>query len=330
MAFGRPQNEFPRTWNSKSLRFCLILLFFAFGSTLFLHAENQGSSPAASEPGSPLDVSAWAYRKPVIVTRPGVQQLEMDTEVLSRAQPDFADLRLLHEGNQISYVLERTTLQRALTPQVTVTNDAHNPRVGRWILKLPQHNLPVTRLTCSAKTSLFERELTTYENVRDERGDAYQHVLGRGSWTRTSSWWKKDFSLAFDSPPQSDTIILETNNGDNRPIELENFQLFYPATRILFKANPGDKPFLYYGNPVVNPPRYDLSLVAGDLLAASKADASLGVGEQLKKSWQSELEKAGKGGVVFWAVLGLVVVALLLVIAKLLPKSRTNQTSTDQ
>jgi hypothetical protein len=305
----------------------LVSWLVALGTPLFLCAENQDTSPA-SQQGSPLDVSTWSYRKPVIITRPGVQQLEMDPEVLSHAQPDFADLRLLHEGSQISYVLERTTLQRALTPQVTATNDAHNPRVGRWILKLPQPNLPVTRLTCSAKTSLFERELTASENVRDERGDEYQHALGRGSWTRTSSWWRKDFSLAFDSPPQSDAIILETDNGDNRPIELENFQLFYPATRILFRANPGDKLFLYYGNPGVNSPRYDLSLVAGDLLAASKSDASLGAEEQLKKSWQSQLEKAGKGGVVFWAVLGLVVVALLLVIAKLLPKSGDNQSRT--
>ena len=309
-------------------KLCLFLWFLALGMPLFLRAENQETA-AASQPGSPLDVSAWTYRKPVTVTHPGVQQLEMDPEVLSHAQTDFADLRLLRDGNQVSYVLERTTLQRTLTPRVTVTNDVHNAKLSRWILKLPQPNLPVTRFTCTAKTSLFQREFTAYENARDERGEAYQHVLGRGSWTRTSSWWKKDFSITFDSPPQSDTVILETDNGDNPPIELENFELFYPAARILFKANPADKLFLYYGNPSVNSPRYDLSLVAGDLMVASKSDASPGAEEQLKKSWQSELEKAGKGGLVFWAVLGLVVVALLLVIAKLLPKSGSAQSKTD-
>lgn len=307
----------------------LVLWLAVFGTSPFIRAENQDTSPGAQQQGSPLDVSAWSHRKPVTITHTGVQQLEMDPEVLSRAQPDFADLRLLHDGNQISYVLERTTIQRSLTPQVAATNDARNSKLGRWILKLPQPNLPITRLTCSAKTSLFQRELTAYENLRDERGDAYQHVLGRGSWTRTSSWWKKDFSLAFDSPPQSDTVILETDNGDNPEIELENFQLFYPATRLLFKADAGDKLFLYYGNPSVNSPRYDLSLVAGELLAASKSDASLGAEEQIKKSWQSELAKAGKGGVVFWAVLGLVVVALLLVIAKLLPKAGGTQAKTE-
>ena len=62
---------------------------------------------------------------------------------------------------------------------------------------------------------------------------------------------------------QSDTLILETENGDNPPIELEKFTAFYPATRVLFKAKPDDRLFLYYGNPRVSPPSYDLSLVAG-------------------------------------------------------------------
>lgn len=299
----------------------LILWLLALGNSLFVRADNQETSPTAQALGSPLDVSAWTYRKPVTVTRSGVQQLELDPEVLSRAQPDFADLRLLHDGDQVPYILERTTLQRALTPHVIATNDAHNPKLSRWIIQLPQPSLPLTRLTCTAKTSLFQREMTAYEAAHDERGEAYQHVLGRASWTRTSSWWKRDLSLAFDSSPQSDTVILETDNGDNPPIELENFQFSYPATRILFKANPGDKFFLYYGNPNVNSPQCDLNLVAGDLLAASKSDCPLGAEDQLRKPWQSELKKAGKGGVVFWAALGLVVVVLLVVIARLLPNS---------
>jgi hypothetical protein len=40
-------------------------------------------------------------------------------------------------------------------------------------------------------------------------------------------------------------------NGDKPPVGLEKFAMFYPATRILFKAKPGDELFLYYGNPRV-------------------------------------------------------------------------------
>jgi hypothetical protein len=131
----------------------------------------------------------------------------------------------------------------------------------------------------------------------------------------------KEFVLTFDSRPQSDTLILETRNGDNPAVELEKFQVFYAVTRVLFKAEPGNELFLYYGNPQASPPRYDLSLVAGQLLAADKSSAALADGEQLKKSSWAEGRTPGKGGVLFWGILALVVVALLVIISRLLPKA---------
>ena len=112
----------------------------------------------------------------------------------------------------------------------------------------------------------------------------------------------------------------ETHNGDNPPIELEKFQAFYSATRVLFKAQPADELLLYYGNPSAASPRYDLSLVAGQLLAADQAEASLAAEEQLKKSWGAG-HRPGQGGVVFWGILAVVVFALLIIISRLLPQS---------
>jgi hypothetical protein len=120
---------------------------------------------------------------------------------------------------------------------------------------------------------------------------------------------------------RSDTLILETENGDNPPVELEKFTAFYPATRLLFKAKVDDRLFLYYGNPRVPPPSYDLSLVAGELLAADKAIATLGPEQQLKKPLWAESQVPGRGGIVFWGVLAVVVVGLLVIISRLLPKS---------
>jgi hypothetical protein len=131
----------------------------------------------------------------------------------------------------------------------------------------------------------------------------------------------REFFLTLDGPLQSDTLFLETHNGDNPPVELEKFQLFYPATRILFKARLDDELFLYYGNPRADAPRYDLSLVAGQLLSADKTIASPGTEQQLLKSSWREHEIPGQGGVVFWGILALVVVVLLVIISRLLPKS---------
>lgn len=286
-----------------------------------LRAEIHQAPSLGPQEGAPLDVSTWAFREPINITRTGVQQLELDLNVLSHAQPDFADLRLMRDGKQVAYILERTPLHRVLAPEVTVTNDAANPKLSRWILKLPLPRLPVSRLTCVARTRLFQRDINAYEMLHDERGETYQHFLGHASWTQTPSGQKREFGVTFDSRPESETLFLETDNGDNPAIDLENFQLFYPATRVLFKAGSGDQFFLYYGNPKVSAPQYDLSLVAYQLIAANKAAASPGAQEQLRKSSWRENQNAGRGGVVFWAILGLVVVVLLVIISRLLPKS---------
>ena len=57
------------------------------------------------------------------------------------------------------------------------------------------------------------------------------------------------------------------------------------------------------------------------MIAADKAVASLAAEEQLKKSAWGESRMAGKGGVVFWGMLAVVVVGLLIVISRLLPKA---------
>ncbi|MGA2280432.1 MAG: DUF3999 family protein [Verrucomicrobiota bacterium] len=277
--------------------------------------------PGIEATGAALDVTAWKFRKPVKITRAGAQQLELDLDVLAHALPDFQDLRLLRGSNQAPYILERTSISRSLAPAVTATNDTKDPKLSRWILKLPQSRLPVTRLSCVTQTALFQREMTLYEELADERGEKYRHNLGGASWVQKPDRKSREFFLTLDSPPQSDTLFLKTHNGDNPSVELEKFQFFYPATRVLFKAGPDDELFLYYGNPRADAPRYDLSLVAGQLLSTERTIATPGTEQQLRKSSWREHEIPGQGGVVFWGILALVVVVLLIIISRLLPKS---------
>jgi len=227
----------------------------------------------------------------------------------------------LDGSNQVPYIIQRTSISRALTPSVTATKDAKDPNLSRWIIKLPQSGLPIARLTCVSPTPLFERSLSLYEELTDERGDKYRRVLGGATWTQTPERQSKEFTLTLDGTLQSDTLFLETDNGDNPPIELEKFTAFYPATRILFKADPRDQLFLYYGNPQVAPPSYDLSLVEEQLLTAEKNVASLFAEEQLKEpSWYKD-QMPSQGGVLLWGILALVVVVLLFIISRLLPNS---------
>ena len=271
--------------------------------------------------GAALDVADWKFRKPVKISGGGAKQLELDLDVLAHAQPGFADLRVMHGSNQVPYIVQHTSISRTLTPSVTLTNDAKQPKLSRWLVKLPQTGLPLTRLSCEARSALFQRDVTLFEELTDERGDKYRRILGGAAWTQTPGRKSREFALPLNGRLQGDTLFLETENGDNPPIELEKFAVFYPATRVLFKAKAGDEVFLYYGNPRVTAPSYDLNLVAGQLLAADKATATLATEQQLKKSSWAETQTPGQGGVLFWGILAVVVVGLLVIIARLLPKA---------
>jgi hypothetical protein len=175
--------------------------------------------------------------------------------------------------------------------------------------------------------ALFQRDLALYEEVTDERGEPYPRPLGAASWVQTPGHRSREFFMTLDTSPRSDVLFLETQNGDNPRIELDQSRLFYPATRLLFKAGREDHVFLYYGNPEVGAPRYDLSLVADQLLTADKATASLAAPEQLRKPSWGEGRAPGTGGVLFWGILVLVVVVLLVIIGRLLPKSPPAETA---
>ena len=271
--------------------------------------------------GTALDVADWKFRKPVKISSGGAQQLELDIDVLAHAQSGFADLRVMHGSNQVPYIVQHTSISRALTPLVTLTNDAKQPKLSRWLISLPQAGLPLTRLSCATRSTLFQRDVTLYEELTDERGDKYRRNLGGAAWTQTPDRKRREFALPLNERLQSDTLFLETENGDNPPIELEKFAVFYPATRVLFKAKAGDELFLYYGNPRASAPSYDLNLVAGQLLAADKTTATLAAEQQLKKSSWAESQVPGQGGVMLWGILAVVVVALLVIIARLLPQT---------
>ncbi|MBI5382985.1 MAG: DUF3999 family protein [Opitutae bacterium] len=286
---------------------------------------NPGYQPAEPLPdipldGAALDVAPWAYRKPVVPSAAGVQQLTLDLDVLARAQRDFGDLRLMRGDRQVPYVLEHTALTQALTATVTAAPDPKRPSVSRWKLTVPQARLPLTRLTATVTTTLFQRELQLYEEVETQRSEVARHWLGNATWVRRPGSGGV-LTLPLNTAPSTDTFFLETDNGDNPPLALGRVELHYPVTRVLCKTADAQSFELYYGNAQASSPRYDLSLVGAQLLAAEATKPALGPEESLQNRTLVRLIAfTGRGGVLFWCALAAVVLVLLVVIARLLPK----------
>ena len=271
--------------------------------------------------GAQLDPQGWAWRKPVLLTASGVQQLELDLDVLAQASPDLADLRLLRDGRQLPYLIERTSLVRSLALSPLAADDPKQPLLSRWQLKLPRSGLPITRITASSSNGLFQRHLRLYEIFTDNRGYTREITLASADWTRSPAYPGKALSLVLSTPPRADTLWMETDNGDNAPLTLTGLQAWHPVTRLLFKAAASDHVALYYGRPQTEAPRYDADLVAGQFFTAEKNTAKPGTAEDLaSRRWKSTTFISGRSGALFWGAIVFVSALLLTIVVRLLPK----------
>ena len=177
------------------------------------------------------------------------------------------------------------------------------------------------RLVCASATPLFERELRLYEDVPDERGGKFTRELGIANWRHTPDYPAREVAIEFSKTPVTNALFLETDNADNPPIDLTSPRTFHPVTRLVFKAAPGEPLEIFYGNDRADATRYDLRLVATQLLGAEKTIATLGPETTASKQPENKPESAsGPGGIAFWLVLALVVAGLLIVLARLLPR----------
>jgi hypothetical protein len=272
--------------------------------------------------GSELDTAAWKYRKRVPLTQAGVQQVDLDLEVLSHANPALQDLRLLGNGRQLPYLLERTAITRPIVAEVTPADDPQRPRVSRWVLRLPLAALPVSGLAVTTLAPYFKREVRLYEDVTDSRGVVHQRLLKQALWVRNLSQKDGQLTLVLPQHPlATDRLLLEIETGDNPPLKLEKVEAWTPLIRVLFKAPATTaEAFLYYGNRLAGSPQYDLDVIAPQFLAAEKNKATVESEETLQKpSWRDHSLVAGSAGVLFWITLAVVVGVLLWVIARLLP-----------
>jgi hypothetical protein len=284
-------------------------------------SEALGTPPLPDVPitGAPLDAKDWPIRRPVQVSSPGVQELELDLDALAQSRPDFADLRLLREGNQIPYILEQPALARSLAVSPEDAPDSKRPSFSIWKLQLPKAALPLRSVVLTSATSLFQRQFRIFERLVGPDGNSYDYTLASDQWIRTPQPGVPDNHVfELQDRTHSDTVWIETDNGDNPAIALGTAQVVYPVERLIFKVADTDGLSLAYGNKAANAPHYDLSLVAGRLLTSNRFVSRLGTDEQ---GATAKRPFAGiSGGFVFWCALALVVVTLLVVVGKLLPK----------
>ena len=350
----------PKTYDVASLQDKMVTASFAkatFGAFLPNTAYRPPEPlPEVQGEGTSIDISPWHFRKSVEMPSPsplpegeGLRQskegvgllplgeggrrpdegpriwrLELDLEALAHNAGRLGALRLVRRGNQIPYIVDDAGVSREFQP--TLESQPPTGNRSRWLLTLPYKGIPLSQLQFIVDDALFQRNVQVYQDVPSEQGEKPRTQLHRtgSSWTRTHGEQQEGFTIQLGATIQGDKLYLEMDNGDNPPIHVSNVRAFYQASRILFKATPGAPLYLYYGQDDAAAPQYDLNLIAGEILAAPPLEVKLGPEEVLKvRPWWDAPVPTGGTKWLFWIVMGLVVVGLLTVIAKLLPAEET-------
>ncbi len=277
--------------------------------------------PQVSNEGIDIDVAPWKYRKPVTLTQNGIQRLELDLETLAHNNGRLAALRLVRKGKQLPYVIDQSGVMRDFKPQL----ESQTGLAGKsqWRIRLPYAGVPLSALRFTVQEPLFQRTMELYEEIQDERGEKLNQPLGQATWVRMNGETKEGFLVTLNRAPSTDQVFMETSNGDNAPIHLISVQGYYPTQSLVFKASADPGLFLYYGQNETAAPQYDLNLIANELINALPSQATLGAETVLKvQPWWEVPLPDNKLRHVFWMVMAAIVLALLIVIAKLLPEEK--------
>lgn len=279
--------------------------------------ERKQVAPMVSSVGAALDTTQWKYRAPVQVASEGIYGLELPMNVLSGARCDLSDLRLVRDGKQIPYVTDREHIERTSAPEL-VSRESKNG-ITTWTLRLPARNLPITQISFQTPALVFSRTFRVYEKRTEAQGNPYDRVLGEIAIVRDAQERTGRYIIPLRRVSE-DVVRFEVVDGDNAPLDIGSFLVYYKTERLVFKGEPGAL-WLYYGNPNAGFPSYDILAAFSEMVGARRQEAVLGPQERLAPGEEGsigmELSKHEK--FLVWAGLALVAAGLLFAVRKLLP-----------
>ena len=297
--------------------------------------EARQADPAASSTpgplpteGAPVDASLFRHVRDVPPGEVGLATLPLDAAVLAgSAGPDrgFADVRIIDAGGrQVPYLLERRgeplSLDVALERTTSDLVDQSSGPRSAYRVRLPYASLPECRLVLSTTARVFDRPVA----VGVVRDADRRH---RGPWlmqVRTARWLHADrdrpaldLMLPLGPTAQPDLLVI-VDEGDNRTLPLGPARLLLPSFRLRFYRPAGEALRLAYGRDDLAPPRYDLALLASQVLGVAAVDSppaspEIPRPESGAPTWTSP--------VWFWVVLVAAVVVLLGFVVKLVGRS---------
>ncbi len=296
-------------------------------------ARNTDEAAAAPPPlptvGASLDPALFRYARPIPPGAAGLIALPLDAAVLSHsagAPAGFADVRVIDaSARQVPYLVERAAeplsidLRLERLAQLPRWLDGRLPAPSVYRMAWPFERLPSPRLVLTTSSRVFQRSLAVgVEREPDRRHrDPWFEPLAQTGWAHAD---QDHPAPALTIPlPSADAkaLLVIIEEGDNTPLPITAARVLLPAYRLRLFREQGAALRLVYGRSDLAPPRYDLALLAPQLLGVAVTEiAADGEGPGSADTTTAALVSPR----LFWSVLAVAVLVLVVLIVRLLKK----------
>jgi hypothetical protein len=148
-----------------------------------------------------------------------------------------------------------------------------------------------------------------------QRRDAWFDVIVAGAWRHADQQTSAPMLTLRIPSVDATELFLAVDEGDNARLPVVAARLLLPSYRLRFFRPEKSQLRIGYGRDDLAAPRYDLSLLAPQVMGASSREISAAPerGDSSRSSEPSSLISVRT----FWVFLGVAVLALLVLIVKL-------------
>jgi Protein of unknown function (DUF3999) len=288
-----------------------------------------GAPPPLPTTGALLDVSEFKYLRAIPPGDPGLLVVPLDAAALAHSVGParrFADVRIVDDsGRQIPFLVERPSeplsLDVAIERSPTIPRSL-GPGAGTrsvYRVRLPIDRVSSARLVLTTSARVFERRITVAREraPSTRRRDPWIETLADATWVHADQDKPTpELTLRLGGEIDTNELLLVVEEGDNSPLPIAGARLLLPAYRLRLYRDRGASLRLAYGRSDLTPPRYDLALLAPQLLGVTATEVNP-AGEQAGPAASAAAQLSPR---IFWGVLLVSVLVLLAMIVRLVRK----------
>ena len=291
------------------------------------------AAPPLPTSGAALDAGLFKYVRPITPGTAGLIAVALDPPVLAHSQGSpFPDVRVIDAGGrQVPYLVERASEPLAIDlPLEKLSTRPPALQADRMLtvyrVKWPLERLPMPRLVLMTTARVFRRQVSVAIEHQPDRNrrDPWLQTLALSEWGHAD---QESAAPALTLPlPGFDAkeLLLIVDEGDNSPLPLGPARVLLPSYKLRLFREQGTELRLAYGRDDLSVPRYDLALLAPQLIGVAATDVALGA-EQAPSAPSTSVLMSPR---VFWGVLIAAVLILLALLVRLVRKSDVESPAT--